>query len=274
MSRRALRPSIRASSSEARLAPVRAARKLAVRRLGLVSYQEALEWQKRLVDDRRAGAIPDTLLLLEHPHVLTIGVRGGGRSNIVAPLDRLQRLGVAVHETGRGGDVTYHGPGQLVGYPILDLRPDRQDVHRYVRDLEEVLIRVCGDLGVAAYRVPGLTGVWVAPPELRRTFAAADRHLQPTDGGAGQGPAPWKVAAIGVRIARWVTCHGFALNVNTELSFFDLIVPCGIQDKGVTSLQRVLRAPVDMDALQTRVVARFLEVFQADEVPLDPGGGA
>ena len=119
-------------------------------------YAEALELQAQLVEERRAGRIPDTLLLLEHPHVLTIGVRrGGGRSNILATAERLAALGVEVHETGRGGDVTYHGPGQIVGYPILDLRPDRQDVHRYVRDLEEVLIRVCADFGVAAERVPG-----------------------------------------------------------------------------------------------------------------------
>ena len=167
--------------------------------------------------------IPDTLLLLEHPHVLTIGVRrGGGRSNILATPERLAALGVEVHEAGRGGDVTYHGPGQIVGYPILDLRPDRQDVHRYVRDLEEVMIRLCSSFGVSADRLPGLRARGCIHPER----------------------GPEKVAAIGVRISRWITSHGFALNVNVDLDFFDLIVPCGIADRGVTSLRRLHRKAI------------------------------
>ena len=154
------------------------------------------------------------LLLVEHPHVLTLGVNGdGGRSHILATDELLAARGIAIHETGRGGDITYHGPGQIVGYPIIDLKPDRCDVHRYVRDLEEVLIRTAADFGVDAGRVEGLTGVWVGP--------------------AG------KLAAIGVRISRWITSHGFAFNVSTDLDYFDLIVPCGIADRGVTSLEQL-----------------------------------
>jgi lipoyl(octanoyl) transferase len=213
---------------------------LAVRRLGIVPYADALALQAELVEERRAGRIPDTLLLLQHPHVLTIGVRrGGGRSNILASPERLAALGVEVHEAGRGGDVTYHGPGQIVGYPILDLRPDRQDVHRYVRDLEEVMIRLCSRFGVAAGRMPGLTGAWVS--HARR--------------------GPEKVAAIGVRISRWITSHGFALNVNVDLDFFDLIVPCGIADRGVTSLKRETGAPLDVHEVETELIGQFRGVF-------------
>ena len=206
-----------------------------VRRLGVVPYAEALTIQRQLVEDRREGRIGDVLLLVEHPHVLTLGVRGdGGRSHILATDDVLERRGVEVYETGRGGDITYHGPGQIVGYPIIDLKPDRCDVHRYVRDLEEVLIRVAADYGLAAERMRGLTGVWVN----------------------GE-----KVAAIGVRIARWVTSHGFALNVTTDLDYFNLIVPCGIADRGVTSLSRLLRRPVDKAEVEDRVIQRFTDVF-------------
>jgi len=210
-------------------------RALEVRRLGLVPYEEALALQRSLVEERRAGRIDDVLLLLEHPPVLTVGVRGdGGRSHILASSEELTARGIAVHETGRGGDVTYHGPGQVVGYPILDLSPHRRDVHRYVRDLEEVLIRVAADFGVVAGRVAGLTGVWVGDEKL---------------------------AAIGVRIARWVTSHGFAFNVNTELDDFKLIVPCGIADRGVTSLARLLGRPVDIDSVEDRITVRFGELF-------------
>lgn len=167
--------------------------------------------------------------------MLTLGVRGdGGRSHILATDEVLRARGIEVCETGRGGDVTYHGPGQLVGYPILDLKPDRCDVHRYVRDLEEVLIRVAADYGVGAERVAGLTGVWVGREKL---------------------------AAIGVRISRWVTSHGFALNVTTDLDDFSLIVPCGIADRGVTSLAHLLGRPVDRTDVEDRVVRHFEEVF-------------
>jgi len=206
-----------------------------VRRLGLVPYADALALQKQLVEERRHDRIGDVLLLVEHPHVLTLGVRAdGGRSHILAAPEMLASRGVDVHETGRGGDITYHGPGQLVGYPIIDLKPDRCDVHRYVRDLEEVLIRVAGDYGLAGERVAGLTGVWI--------------------GGE-------KVAAIGVRIARWITSHGFALNVTTDLDYFSLIVPCGISDRGVTSLSQLVGRPLDRRDVEDRVVQRFSEVF-------------
>jgi lipoyl(octanoyl) transferase len=221
-------------------------RSLRVLNLGRVPYGDAAALQARLVVERRAGVIPDTLLLLEHPHVLTLGVRrGGGRSNIIATPERLAELGVDVVEAGRGGDVTYHGPGQLVGYPVIDLRPDRQDVHRYVRDLEEVLIRTCADYGIAAERLEGLTGTWVADKR---------RGLE-------------KVAAIGVRIARWITSHGFALNVNTDLDYFRLIVPCGISDRGVTSLQQLMGGTsLDLDAVAATVTRRFADVFERDPV--------
>lgn len=216
---------------------------LQVCRLGVVRYTDGLDLQQELVERRRAGQIPDQLLLLQHPPVLTVGVKKeNGRSHILATGDRLDELGVEVHETGRGGDVTYHGPGQIVGYPILDLRPDRCDVHRYVRDIEEVMIRVTGDFGVAAGRVAGLTGVWVGPEK------------------------PEKIGAIGVRIARWVTCHGFAYNVNVDLEYFNLIVPCGIQNRGVTSLQKLLGGALPLEQVETSFVRHFCDVF--DREPL------
>ena len=200
-------------------------------RLGLVPYDEALDLQKSLVEDRRAGRIPDTLLLLEHPHVITLGVKlAEARAHVVAHAEALAARGVEVVETGRGGDVTYHGPGQLVAYPILDLKPDRQDVHRYVRDLEAVMIRLCAAYGVAADRIVGLSGAWVG-----------DR----------------KIGAIGVRISRWITSHGLAFNVSTDLSCFDLIVPCGIADKGVTSLDVEVGRPVPLDDVADAFVQAF-----------------
>ena len=211
------------------------ARPLEVRRLGLMPYAEALALQRALVEDRRADRIPDTLLLVEHPHVLTLGVRGdGGRSHILATADALASRGVEIHETGRGGDITYHGPGQLVGYPIIDLKPDRCDVHRYVRDLEDVLIRTASDYGVLAERVDGLTGVWVGREKL---------------------------AAIGVRIARWITSHGFAFNVTTNLDYFGLIVPCGIADRGVTSLALLTGRAIDPVEVADRTAEHFSNVF-------------
>jgi lipoyl(octanoyl) transferase len=210
-------------------------RSIEVRRLGVVPYADALDLQKRLVELRKAGAIPDQLLLLEHPPVITLGVKTrNDRSHVVATPDTLEDEGVEIFESGRGGDVTYHGPGQLVGYPIIDLRPDRCDVHRYVRDLEDALIRAVAAFGITAQRMPGLTGAWVADDKL---------------------------AAIGVRIARWVTSHGFALNVSTNLAHFDLIVPCGIPDKGVTSLDKLTGGPVVMREVEDAVAAALAEVF-------------
>jgi lipoyl(octanoyl) transferase len=217
------------------VATVSAVRAIEVRRLGLVPYQAGLELQRQLVEDRKAQRIPDQLLLLQHPPVITLGVKvRDDRAHVLAAPDELARQGVEVFETGRGGDVTFHGPGQLVGYPILDLNPDRRDVHRYVRDLEDVLIRVAGRFGIEAGRQPGLTGAWVGNEKL---------------------------AAIGVRISRWVTSHGFALNVATDLRQFDLIVPCGIRDRGVTSLERLLGRPVPMAEVQSATVDAFTTVF-------------
>jgi lipoyl(octanoyl) transferase len=205
-----------------------------------VAYADALALQRALVEDRRAGRVGDLLLIVEHPHVLTLGVRGdGGRSHIIADRATLASHGIDVYEAGRGGDVTYHGPGQIVGYPILDLKPDRCDVHRYVRDLEEVLIMTAAAYGIEAGRVPGLTGVWVGRDKL---------------------------AAIGVRISRWVTSHGFAFNVTTDVAYFDLIVPCGIADRGVTSLARLLGRTVDVDEVADRIAANFAEVFDFAEL--------
>ena len=211
-------------------------REIEVRRLGRVPYPDALAMQRSLVEERRAGSGSDLLLLVEHPRVLTLGVRGdGGRSHVLASEQTLAAEGVELFETGRGGDITYHGPGQLVGYPILDLHPDRLDVHRYVRDLEEVLIRAVADLGIQAGRIAGLTGVWVGDE---------------------------KIAAIGVRISRWITSHGFALNVTTDLADFGLIVPCGIADRGVTSLAR-LGCTASRTTVEDHVIARFGDVFHA-----------
>ncbi len=206
-----------------------------VRHLGLVDYQAALDLQKTLVEQRKQGLIPDQLLLLEHPPVITLGARNhNNRSNVLETPEALAQQGVGLYETGRGGDVTYHGPGQLVGYPILELPKERRDVHRYVRDLEEVLILAVAEFGITATRISGLTGIWVA-----------DR----------------KLAAIGVRISRWVTSHGFALNVSTDLSRFELIVPCGITGKGVTSMERLLERPVPMDEVTDAVLRGFGRVF-------------
>jgi len=206
---------------------------LEVRRLGVVPYAEALALQRSLVEERREGRVPDLLVLLQHPPVITLGVKGdGGRSNVVADSVRLSALGVGISETGRGGDVTYHGPGQIVGYPILDLRPDRCDVHRYVRDLEEVMIRVCADYGVPAGRIQGLTGAWVGND---------------------------KIGAIGVRVSRWITSHGFAFNVNTDLRHFDLIVPCGIANRGVTSLQHAAGRNLPIKEVEESLIGHFCE---------------
>ncbi|MBK9242677.1 MAG: lipoyl(octanoyl) transferase LipB [Acidobacteria bacterium] len=212
---------------------------ISVRRLGRVDYQAGLDLQAVLVEDRRAGRIGDTLLLLEHPPVITLGVKTRlGPKHIVASDEELRRQGVTVHETGRGGDVTYHGPGQLVGYPIFDLKPDRCDVHKYVRDLEEVLILALREFSIEGVRVKGLSGVWVGPEGQER-----------------------KIAAIGVRISRWITSHGFALNVATDLRHFQLIVPCGIADRGVTSVETELGRLVPMPEIEDAITRAFDVAF-------------
>ena len=206
-------------------------RKLLVQRLGLVDYESALTIQKETELAVKSGIQPDTLLLLEHPHTLTIG-RRGDNSSILLDQDQLRSRNVTLFETNRGGKVTYHGLGQVVGYPIVNLSPDREDVHRYVRDLEEVLILTLSDFGIDAFRIEGLTGV----------------H---TERG--------KVAAIGVHIARWVTTHGFALNVNTDLSYFDLIIAC--EGEPVTSMEVLLGRETELSSVEDRIVAHFAEVF-------------
>ncbi len=211
-------------------------RVLEVRRPGRIAYAQGLELQAGLVKERRAGSVRDLLLLLEHPHVITLGT-GSHPEHVLVDESERARLGLDLFETGRGGDVTYHGPGQLVGYPILDLKPDRKDLHRYLRDLEEVLIRTAASFSVSARRVKGLTGVW-------------------TDLG--------KLAAIGVRVSSgWITSHGFALNVSTDLAWFRRIVPCGIPDRDVTSLERELGREVDPESVEEAVVEAFLSVFEA-----------
>lgn len=210
-------------------------RELEVKKLGLVPYSEGLELQAGLVTRRRAGEIPDQLLLLEHPHVITLGT-GAHSDHILVGEEERRLLGIELHQTGRGGDVTYHGPGQLVGYPILDLKPDRCDLHHYIRDLESVLIQALADFGVDAGRKEGMTGVWVGDE---------------------------KIAAIGVRVSSgWITSHGFALNVTTNLDYFDAIVPCGIRVHGVTALARHATRPVSVNEVADRVAARFAELFE------------
>lgn len=206
-------------------------RELLVRRLGRVEYSAALALQKETERAVLARTRPDTLLLLEHPHVITVGRRGDNAS-VLMPQEALAARGVSVFETNRGGKLTYHGLGQIVGYPIINLSPDREDVHQYVRDLEEALLRTLSDFDIQAFRIKGLTGVHTA-----------------------QG----KVAAIGVHLARWVTTHGFALNVNTDLSFFDLIVAC--EGEPVTSMKELLGKEIEMHAVEDRIIEHFAEVF-------------
>src|SRR5574341_320492 len=208
--------------------------------LDSVPYADALALQHRLVDARKRGELNDTLILLEHPPVFTLG-RNAKDEHIIASRDFLRQQGIEIFRVERGGDVTYHGPNQLVGYPIFDLRNFRQDVGWYVRSLEETLIRALGDFGIRARRIEKVVGVWVGNAKL---------------------------AQIGARIENWITYHGFALNVDPNMSHFDLIVPCGISDKAVTSMARVLNHSVDMSAVRERVAARFAEVFGAELIDM------
>jgi lipoyl(octanoyl) transferase len=205
------------------------------RHLGLIPYSDALALQESLAERRKRDEIADQFLLLEHPHVITLG-RAADPANVLADVATRRRLGVELVETGRGGDVTYHGPGQLVGYPIVKLLPGRQDIRRYVRDLQEVIIRAARDFGVKSEPRGGdFVGVWVGDEKL---------------------------AAIGIRISRWVTMHGFAFNVATNLDYFNLIVPCGIRGHGVTSLETLLGHPVEIRAVAASVTRHFGDVFQ------------
>jgi lipoyl(octanoyl) transferase len=209
---------------------------------GLTEYTEAWDLQRRLAADRADGTVPDdVLLLLEHPRVITLG-RSSSDSNLLASPDLLRQRGVEVHEVERGGDVTYHGPGQLVGYPIIDLGRHKQDLHWYLRQLEEVLIRGLRDFGIVGRRIEGYTGVWV---ENR------------------------KIASIGVHVTRWVTYHGFALNASTNLTDFELIVPCGIDAVQMTSIAKETGQPCDITAVVDRVAVSFGDVFDLAMQPSD-----
>jgi lipoyl(octanoyl) transferase len=218
-------------------------RRLAIKKLGRLDYENALRIQREKELAVRDGLEADTLLLLEHPHTLTVGRRGDA-SSILMSDDLLRTRGVTVFETNRGGKITYHGLGQIVGYPVINLSPDREDVRQYVRDLEEVLIRTLADFEIPAFRIEGFTGVHTSRG---------------------------KVAAIGVHIARWVTTHGFALNVNTDLSFFNLIIAC--DGEQVTSMDDLLGHEVDMGQVENVIVRRFAEVFNF-EVMREPSGVA
>jgi lipoyl(octanoyl) transferase len=208
--------------------------------LGSIGFADAFALQKRLVAARKAEAIGDVMLLCEHPHVITLG-RNGSREHLLASERVLQQKGVEFHATNRGGDITYHGPGQIVGYPVINLGAIRRDVVWYVRMLEDAMIRTCADFGVAAGRETGKTGVWSERPEGKRQAE--------------------KIGAIGVHISRWVTSHGFAFNVSTDLHFFDLIVPCGISGRAATSLEKVLGRRVDRKEVAPQIAAHFGEVF-------------
>ena len=216
--------------------------------LGLIPYAPACELQRRLVHARKSGEIPDTLLFCQHPHTITLG-RNGNRENLRASNHLLQQMNVEFHPTDRGGDITYHGPGQIVGYPVLDLAAHRRDVRWYVEQLEEAMIRATADFGLAAHRSAANHGVW----------------LDSTS------PAPHneeKIAALGVHLSRWVTSHGFAYNVSTDLRHFDLIVPCGLADKRATSLERALGRAVSLVEVRERIAAHFAELFRVALAPV------
>ena len=214
----------------------------------MIPYRAACGLQHQLVEARKSRVIPDVLLLCEHPHVITLG-RNGKREHLLARDHLLDQMRVKFHSTDRGGDITYHGPGQIVGYPILDLTEQRRDVRWYVEQLEEVMIRATADFGVSGTRAEGHHGVWV--------------HTQ-----AGEE----KLAALGVHLSRWVTSHGFAYNVATDLRYFDLIVPCGIPEKRAASLERLLGRAVSCAEVRPHLVAHFAEVFGCSMVPMSRGG--
>ena len=226
-------------------APTWADRTLAVRYPGRLGYEDGVALQSRLVERRRLGRVPDTLVLLEHPHVVTVGSSGRPEHVLMSPAELAERR-IGLHRAPRGGDVTYHGPGQLVGYPVLDLKPDRKDVHAYLRSLEQVVVRTLRAFGLEGERDPSGTGVWV-------------------DGA--------KVAAIGIRVSsRWITSHGFALNADVDLDYFAAIVPCGIPHRSVTSLSRLLGRRVSMAEVARPVVSAMRAEFGYGSV--DDSGGA
>lgn len=201
--------------------------------LGIIDYREAWDLQKNTFDLRRNGDIADTLYLLEHPHTYTLG-KVADKKNLIGDDEYLRKNKISVYEIDRGGDITYHGPGQIVGYPIIDLSQWKQDTHLYLRSLEEVIILTCRDYNLETGRIDGLTGVWI---ENR------------------------KIAAIGIKVSRWITMHGFAFNVNTDLNLFNGIIPCGIQDKQVTSLEKELNSPIDIADVKQKILKNFATVF-------------
>lgn len=205
--------------------------------VGVIPYAEGLALQERIVAARKNNAIDDVLIFCQHPHVLTLG-RSGNRANLLASEHVLRQKNVELFETNRGGDITYHGPGQIVGYPILNLDQINRDVHWYVRSLEETMIRATADFGIRAFRIPGKTGIWVQ-----------------------QVAGEEKLAAIGVHLSRWITSHGFAYNVATDLRYFDLIVPCGIAERKATSLEKLLASAVSLDEVCSVLGRHFAEVF-------------
>ncbi len=218
--------------------------------LGLIGYEASLTLQQRLVAARKAGAIEDVLLLCEHPHVITLG-RNGKRQNLLVSEQVLRQKGVEYFETTRGGDITYHGPGQIVGYPVLNLGAIRRDVVWYVRMLEEAMIRATADFRITAVREPGKTGIWVDAAQSSSALATRHSPLATSE----------KLGAIGVRISRWVTSHGFAYNVSTDLRFFDLIVPCGMADRKATSLEKLLGRSVQQSEVAPRIAKHLGEIF-------------
>ena len=206
--------------------------------LGTIEYKDAWSLQKSILDLRYKKSIDDVILLLEHPHTYTLG-KTAHRNNLIGNSDYLEENGISVYDIDRGGDITYHGPGQIVGYPILDLNNWELDTHKYLRALEEILIRTCRDYGLTANRNPEFTGVWIE-----------DR----------------KIAAIGIKVSRWITMHGFAFNVNTDLNLFNGIIPCGIHDKEVTSLTREIKKDVDLDDVKSTMLKHIIEIFNYDNV--------
>jgi lipoyl(octanoyl) transferase len=220
--------------------------------LGLIGFADAFALQKRIVAARKVDAIGDVLLLCEHPHVITLG-RNGSREHLLASEHVLAQKRVEFHVTNRGGDITYHGPGQIVGYPVIQLSAIRRDVVWYVRMLEEVMIRTCADFGVRAGREPGKTGVWSGGTE---TAGDLSQRAQSSQSGEAE-----KIGAIGVHLSRWVTSHGFAFNVATDLRFFDLIVPCGIAGRAATSLEKVLGRRVERNEVALLLAKHFGGVF-------------
>ena len=201
--------------------------------LGLVDYKEAWDLQKKIFELRRGNQIPDTFFMLQHPHTYTLG-KVADKSNLLSSEEQLKDAGVSVYEIDRGGDITYHGPGQIVGYPIISLSGWKEDTHLYLRSLEEIIIQTLSSYGIESGRNPKYTGVWIG-----------DR----------------KIAAIGIKVSRWITMHGFAFNINTDLSFFNGIIPCGIKEKEVTSLQKELGREIDIEEVKNILLEKFTEVF-------------